>query len=181
MRFLGLVVRDGFRVRLVRIVVQLSGKVIRDVPVSLIIPQPTFKIRTALGAVNRDGHTGRQQLYIAALEVGYLVLAPLKPHEVPDAVGRRHRLARLYVDRRIIKLRLIFHGRLAQVVVCGIQSHAVERLAQAWVVVVGTLEVPVVRVRGEFPEHTLTGQCSAFCVGVYHCVRIVIARHERLI
>ena len=129
---------------LVRIVVQLSGKVVRDVPVSLVGVQPTFKIRTALGAVNRDGHTGRQQLYIAALEVGYLVLAPLKPHEVPDAVGRRHRLARLYVDRRIIKLRLVLGGRLAQVVVCGIQSHAVERLAQAWVVVVGTLEVPVV-------------------------------------
>ena len=140
---------------LVRIVVQLSGKVIRDVPVSLVGAEAAFKVRAALRAIDGDGQLWRQQLYIAPLEVGYLVLATLKPYEVPNAVGRRHRVARLDVDRRVIKLRLIFHGRLAQVVVRCVQSHAVERLAQAWVVVVGTLEVPVVRVRGEFPEHTL--------------------------
>ena len=142
---------------LVSIVVQLCGKVIRDVPVSLIKAKPALEVRAALSSVNRYGQLWRQQLYIAPLEVGYLVLAAFVPDEVPDAVGRGRRLARLEHWR-------VLGRRLAQVMVRSIQSSTIERFAQAWVVVVGALEVPVVRVRGILTEHTLACKCCVFHV-----------------
>ena len=65
--------------------------------------------------------------------------------------------------------------------VCGIQSHAVERLAQAWVVVVGALKISVLRIRYKLPEHTLAGKCCVFCIGVHHGIYVIVAREQRFV
>ena len=55
--------------------------------VPLVAPEQVLEVCAALGAVDGIGHLRRQQLDVAALEVGYLELLPVEPHEVPDAVG----------------------------------------------------------------------------------------------
>ena len=119
--FFGVIVGDGFRKLLTRVVVCLGSEVIRDVPVALVCEQPALEVRAALGAVNRDRQLWWQQLDVAALQVGYLVFAPLVPHEVPDAVGRRDRLARLDVDRGVVKLWFVLSRRLLEVKVSNIR------------------------------------------------------------
>ena len=111
---------------------------------------------------------------MVAQDICYFKLATFNPHEVSDVVCGSHRVARPYNW-------LVLGRRLAQVVVRGVQSRAVECLAQTWVVIVGALEVPVVRICGIFPEHALAGQRRIFLVGVHHCVRVVVARYERFI
>ena len=68
---------------------------IRNVPVPLVAPEQALEVCAALGAVDGIGQLRRQQLDVAALEVGYLELPPVEPHEVPDAVGRCRRFTRL--------------------------------------------------------------------------------------
>ena len=60
---------------------------IRNMPVPLVAQEQALEVCAALGAVDGIGHLRRQQLDVAALEVGYLELPPVEPHEVPDAVG----------------------------------------------------------------------------------------------
>ena len=62
-------------------------EVVCNMPVPLVAAEQALEVRPVFGAVDGIGHLRRQQLDVAALEVGYLELPPVEPHEVPDAVG----------------------------------------------------------------------------------------------
>ena len=155
--------------RLDLVVLMFGAQAIRNVPVPLVAPEQALEVCAALGAVDGVGQLRRQQLDVAALEVGYLELPPVEPHEVPDAVGRCRRFARL--EHR---------GALGHLLVRRRQHVVAQAVAELGVVVVELLKAHIRALGSYAPDGGKALVYGVLRVGITHRIHIGAVIRKRL-
>ena len=142
---------------------------IRNMPVPLVTAEQALEVCAALGAVDGIWHLRRQQLDVSALEVGYLELPPVEPHEVPYAVGRGRRFAQL--EHR---------GALGHLLVRRRQHVVAQAIAELGVVVVELLKAHIRALGSYAPDGGKALVYGVLRVGITHRVNIGAVIHKRL-